>query len=101
MGQEWDRVVYISSMDDRPLERPPIDEMGRWIGHVESYRDDYYEEARPDGGWWDSVEEAIAWGRARTPIVLVRIGNTHYSAGEVRAEDDEDEALPLWPPDPS
>jgi len=68
---------------------------------VESYKDDFYESGRPgpDGESWATVDEAIAWGRTRAPIVLVRIGNTHYSAGDVHAEDDEDEPLPLWPPD--
>jgi hypothetical protein len=99
MGQEWDRVVYISSMDDSPWERPSVAPLGRWVGHVEPYDDDHYEEGRPDGEWWDSVDDAIAWGRERAPIVLVRIGNTHYSAGALHAEDDEDNPLPLWPPE--
>lgn len=99
MGQEWDRVVYISSRDDRPFEPPAVADLSRWVGHVESYKDDYYEEARPEGGWWGSVDDAIAWGRSRAPIVLVRIANTSYSAGDVHAEDDEDEPLPLWPPE--
>ena len=99
VGQEWDRVVYISSRDDHPFERPVIADLSRWVGHVESYKHDHYEEAQPDGGWWDSVDDAIAWGRSRAPIVLVRIANTHYSAGSVHAEDDEDEQLPLWPPE--
>jgi len=99
MGLEWDRVVYISSRDDRPFEPPAVADLSRWVGHVESYSDDYYEEARPEGGWWGSVDDAIAWGRSRAPIVLVRIANTHYSAGDVHAADDEGEPLLLWPPE--
>ena len=101
MAQEWDRVVYISSRDDSPFESRALSDLRHWIGHAESHREDgdYYEEAQPEGGWWDSVDDAIAWGRSRAPIVLVRIANTHYSAGSVRAEDDEDQPLPQWPPE--
>ena len=76
MGQEWDRVVYISSRDDSPFGSRALSDLRHWIGHAESYTedDDYYEEAQPDGGWWDSVDDAIAWGRSRAPIVLVRLG---------------------------
>jgi hypothetical protein len=78
-----------------------VGELRQWTGHVESYEDDYVERGRPgpDGDSWETVDDAIAWGRARAPIVLVRIGQVHYSAGEVHAEDDEDRPLPLWPPD--
>src|SRR5690349_276196 len=100
MSQEWDRVVYISSPDDSPFARRSADELGRWVAHAESYRDDeYHEEAQADGEWWDRLEDVIAWGRSRAPIVLVRIANTHYSAGAVHAEDEDDDPLPLWPPE--
>ena len=43
-----------------------------------------------------SLDEAIAWGRERAPLVLVRLGGSRYfSAG---AEDPQDEELPRWPP---
>jgi hypothetical protein len=101
MAQEWDRVAYVSSLDDDPLRLQRLDELRRWCSHIESYEDpSYYEEGRPgpDGEWWSSVDEAIEWARARTDVVLVRVGDIHYSAGALRAEDDADDPLPLWPP---
>ena len=100
MAQEWDRVAYISAVDELAGERRSVSEFHRWRGHVESYRDvAYYEEGNTgsDGDWWSSADEAIAWARERADIVFVRIGNTHYSAGALHAEDDEDQPLPLWP----
>jgi hypothetical protein len=45
-----------------------------------------------------TLEEAIAWGRERAPVVLVRLGGREYfSAG---AEDPVDQDLPRWPPSP-
>jgi hypothetical protein len=100
VGQEWDRVAYISRLDDEPWDDRDRARTAQWTGHIESNQDDYWEEGPPgpDREWWPSADEAIAWARARAPIVLVRIGNTHYSAGEVHAEDDHDQPLPLWPP---
>jgi hypothetical protein len=54
--------------------------------------------------WFDSVDEAIVWGRERAPIVLVRLTGREedcYSAGRVRAYqylDGSGEAYPQWPP---
>src|SRR4051794_14796621 len=101
MSQEWDHVAYISSLDEHADPPRSIAELGRWCGHIESYEDPgYYEEGKSgrDGDWWSSVDDAIAWARARTKVVVVRVGNTHYSAGAIHAEDDEDSPLPLWPP---
>jgi hypothetical protein len=95
-------VVYISSADDVGSPGRSYSELGRWRGHVESYQDDQYREVGKSGrgnDCWDTVEEAIVWARERASIVLVRIGNTHYSAGATRAEDDENEPLPVWPPE--
>ena len=45
-----------------------------------------------------SLEEAIAWGRARAQVVLVRLFEEwFFSAG---AEDPPDQDLPRWPPSP-
>lgn len=101
MAQEWKLVAYISSADDVPSKSRPIADFRRWRGHVESYEDPSYNKDGKtglDGDYWASVEDAIAWARARTEIILVRIGNTHYSAGPLHAEDEDDEPLPLWPP---
>lgn len=57
---------------------------------------------------FDDVDEAIAWGRERAPMVLVRLGTTEagvYSAGERRATRELPEfsgtdliPYPEWPP---
>jgi hypothetical protein len=54
------------------------------------------------GGRWESVEEAIAWGRARAPRVYVDVmtdslgvASGRYTAGEDPG--DPDEGLPTWP----
>ena len=51
-----------------------------------------------DDVYLSSAEEAIAWGRARAATVLIRIGATHYSAGEAQARDAGGDPLPSWPP---
>jgi cytidine deaminase len=57
-----------------------------------------------DGPGWDDVEDAIAWGRARAPRVMVRLGaseDTIYSAGEtklMRFSDGTGEPYPAWTP---
>ena len=56
----------------------------RFCGHWESGNpaDGVLEQ----GPGWDDIEDAIAWGRERAPVVLLRVGETepqvHYSAGE-------------------
>jgi hypothetical protein len=53
---------------------------------------------------FDLVEDAIAWGRERADIVLVRLGGdveAHYSAGSREATwlvDGSGWPFPLWPP---
>jgi hypothetical protein len=53
---------------------------------------------------FDSVEDAIAWGRKRAEIVLVRLGGdveAHYSAGSRAATwlvDGSGWPFPHWPP---
>jgi hypothetical protein len=53
---------------------------------------------------FDSVDDAIRWGRDRADVVLVRLGGsfeTHYSAGARAATlytDGTGWAFPIWPP---
>jgi hypothetical protein len=55
----------------------------RYEGHWQAFAADLEEEAR-----WDSLTEALAWGRARAPVVLLTlwVGSPQiwviYSAGE-------------------
>jgi hypothetical protein len=57
------------------------------------------DEPRPhiveEGPGWDNVDDAIAWGRERAPIVVVILAASDrtYSAGEQRLP-----SLPEWPP---
>lgn len=57
-----------------------------------------------DGPGWNDVEEAVAWGRARAPRVLLRLGadeSSIYSAGEqplTRFSDGSGPAYPEWTP---
>ena len=61
---------------------------GRFYGHLE--RDRELIEEFTDL----SAEEAIAWGRKRARVVLIRTGDSdYYSAGE-----SNDTGDPLWPP---
>lgn len=63
---------------------------GRFSGHLD--RGDRITEKFDDL----SADEAIAWGRARSAVVLIRTGDSgYYSAGEHNP--DPDEYLP-WPP---
>jgi hypothetical protein len=56
-----------------------------------------------EGPGWDDLHDAVAWGKARAPRVLVRLGatdDTIYSAGEIRLThnaDGSDTPYPLWP----
>ena len=47
------------------------------------------------GPGWTDAEEALAWGRERAPVVLVRLGSQYYSAGDAEPEGKN---LPRWPP---
>jgi hypothetical protein len=90
-------IVYITrepDLDDAPYYRDPYSIEGRFTGHRE-HQDGSFAEASPVEAWND-VEEAIAWGRSRAPIVIVRLGGTRdtmYSAGEIDPPD-----CRLWPP---
>jgi hypothetical protein len=50
---------------------------------------------------FDDVQEAVAWGRARARLVLVRLGPSDqemYSAGEALAYRGTNDPFPEWPP---
>jgi hypothetical protein len=55
------------------------------------------------GPGWDDLHDAVAWGTARAPRVLVRLGATEdtiYSAGEVQLterSDGSETPYPVWP----
>jgi hypothetical protein len=68
-------VVYIAQ---RVLE---FESSTEFYGHWEPAESETIE----SGPGWDDPESAIAWGRERAPVVLIRIGQPpqqHYSAGE-------------------
>jgi hypothetical protein len=76
------------SLWDRTGDAPPF---GRAYGHVDPSPD---ADALGEEEEWDDIEDAIAWGRERAQVVLVRIGYSgYYSAGEVRDPD-----FKPWPP---
>jgi hypothetical protein len=94
---DYGGIVVITrepDLDDAPYYREPHSVEGRFIGHREG-DDGSFLEASPVEAW-DDVEDAIAWGRSRAPVVVVRLGNTIdtlYSAGEVAAPEGRQ-----WPP---
>jgi hypothetical protein len=51
----------------------------------------------------EGADAAIAWGRERSDVVLIRLGHrgdTYFSAGAIHPEDDDEEdPMPHWPPD--
>jgi hypothetical protein len=69
------------------------------------------EEDPPFGGYWDNGDppdmleqgpgwmtapEAVAWGRERAHVVLIRLWpDRYFSAGDRHEED-----LPIWPDEP-
>ena len=62
----------------------------------------YWERMDPPGmlaeGVWDSAAAALAWGRARSDEVVIRIDlpGRQYFAGAPQADR---EGLPAWPPE--
>jgi hypothetical protein len=93
--QEWDRVAYIGPDAHVPADGSMTSPKSGFHAHVESYKDDHYEEA---GGSFDDADAAITWARERAPIVLVRLGGTHdtfFSAGLELAEDEDGTPFPL------
>jgi hypothetical protein len=89
-------IVYIAEeLSDAVVPGPT-----RFYGHWEA---DDRGGVLEQGPGWEDVEAAIEWGRARAPVVILRLGEaapqTHYSAGE-----QDPEGLPppggiaRWPP---
>jgi hypothetical protein len=102
-GSNYGGIVFITrepEFDLAPYFHDQEDIRGTFIGHRES-ENGHFLEASPVESWAD-VQEAIAWGRSRAPLVVVRLGNTAdtlYSAGAVQATDN-DGPLPRWPSSP-
>lgn len=83
--------MYIA--EDVDQERLP--QGSRFVGHWESVGPPALLESGPG---WANVELAIAWGRERSDVVLVRLGapGTYYSAGD--GEPLNGAPLLKWPP---
>jgi hypothetical protein len=92
-----DPEVVISPVDLAPDDGSLIDpDRGRFVASLQG-PDRVIEEIEVEG-----ADAAILWGRARAEIVIIRLGargDCVFSAGDVVAYD-EDDPLPLWPPDP-
>jgi hypothetical protein len=94
-------VPYTAPLgEDTEREWVPADPRfyGHWEGTIDGHPAHFEQ-----GPGWNDVEDAIAWGRARTSRVLVRLGlgdPKHYSAGEERLTDPKTTVLP-WPPEES
>jgi hypothetical protein len=87
-GRREDGTVFIAENED------PDDWMlltARFRGHLDSGR-------RIEAEFDDlSAAEAIAWGRERCAVVLIRTGDSdYYSAGEYNPDPAE---CPRWPPE--
>ncbi len=90
MGSVRARRGAVWIAEDFDADDPPL-LTGRFSGYLE--RDDRPKEAFDDLG----ADDAIAWGRARAAVVLIRSGDggRYYSAGEHNPDPQE---LPVWPP---
>jgi hypothetical protein len=72
------------------------DDSPRFYGHWEA-AEVGSNELLEQGPGWDDADEAIAWGRERASIVLIRVGpmpQRYFSAG---LEQPPDQTLPQWP----
>lgn len=101
-----DPIVYIDRVyDDGFDEDPPWPRRRRWSPSEPEWQAgcDYKDHFEESPGF-NTVEEAIQWGRERSPIVLVRLGSALdavYSAGDVQAAEKVDGSglqFPKWPP---
>lgn len=95
-------VVFIAPVDRVPATGEMVSPAARFYGHWEAENGGGIIELGPQGDneWWDGAEEAIAWGRARAPVVMIRLGNredTYFTAGDVDAVDPHG-PLKKWPP---
>lgn len=59
------------------------------------------EDTAGECAYFRTTQEAIAWGRKRSRVVLIRLGSrrdeTYFSAGETRAYDNDGKPMPVWP----
>jgi hypothetical protein len=80
-------TVYIAFVDSDPDQRLE--------GHWEAISGELLEL----GPGWDRVDDAIAWGRERAPVVLVFKDGQHYSAGDIPDMGDASDPTPYapWP----
>jgi hypothetical protein len=88
------RIAYVvEQFDERPA-RP------RYEGHWQKVGKDQTPYVA-DAAGWDAVGEAIGWGRARAPVVILRAGQggstRHWSAGVTRRRAILGEAIEEWP----
>jgi hypothetical protein len=95
-GEQLRGVVYIAESTIDSLAKIPGAHL--FEGHWEHIAARDFE----DGPGWDSLDEAILWGRERAPEVILRIGRVepqvHFSAGLVNLAARTDYPLPDWPP---
>ncbi len=87
-----DGIVYISELDDSPTPA--------FHCHWES-GDASGPFLVEQGPRYARAEDAIAWGRERADVVLIRVGplpQKYYSAGTRLPPCEE---LPIWPPRPA
>jgi hypothetical protein len=93
MPKEKRGIVYIvdavADFPDRP--RPPGE--ARYHGYWDIYTEPDDPDEIEDGPGWDDAEEAIKWSRERAPLVIVRVDNQQFSAGE---EDPPGEYVMRW-----
>jgi hypothetical protein len=90
MDERLSGVVFVGENFD-------LDDAFRLTGLFSAHWEDPGGDAYLQGPAEVPVAEAIAWGRERAPVVLVRLGDDdeHYSAGEKQP----DETIRIWPPD--
>lgn len=92
-------TVYIAPVEPVPADGSMIDPASAkfWASWQDEDADGPLDDVDLDG-----AGAAIAWGRERSSVVLIRLGNrgdTYFSAGEEHVEDDEDDPMPQWPPE--
>jgi hypothetical protein len=103
-----ERFVFIDRFSDDDLEAdvpPPWPRFNRWPSDPPGWSAMYESGGSAECAAFDDVADAIAWGRERCDLVIVRLGTvpeTWYSAGAVRAHERSDSTgnpFLEWPPD--
>jgi len=73
--------------------------------HARFWASSEVEDTPGDSVYLRTAEEAVAWGRARSRVVLIRHrsdgDDAYFSAGDAPVWGDDGEPLPIWPPRPS